>query len=202
MASFVNRGADGLCPLECELLSIGINQRCNGDEAVLAADSHAINASLFPPGLAKEEVGTMRANDGTLEAIILNQAITYATLVKIKPASCSFTTNLAGSASPMVSASPELAEDFKNLYGHLMPHRTITSQDSFQITKGPSSVTGQPSTKLHTASGKDQPCLWPHVKLTRNFTAKCLSNLSIEIQSCLGSVLTIPCTAMSGLNRL
>lgn len=42
------------------------------------------------PSLVKDCVGTMGANDGTLEAIILNQAITYAALVKIKPGSCSF----------------------------------------------------------------------------------------------------------------
>lgn len=70
-------------------LHVGINQRCRSDEAIPDADRRCTNASFFPPALGKDGVGTMRANDETLEAIILNQAITYATLVKIKPGSCS-----------------------------------------------------------------------------------------------------------------
>lgn len=79
--------SDGLCLPECELLSVGINQRCSRDEGISDTDSSYINASLLPPVLAKDGVGTIRANDGTLKAIILNQAITYATLLKIKPGS-------------------------------------------------------------------------------------------------------------------
>ena len=79
--------SDGLCPPECELLSAGINQRYSGDEATPDTDSSYINASLLPCALAKDGAGTMKANDGTLEAIILNQTIPYATLMKIKPGS-------------------------------------------------------------------------------------------------------------------
>lgn len=62
--------SDGLCPAEYELLSVGINQRCSGDEASPDADRCYRNASLLPPALAKDRVGTMRADDGTLETII------------------------------------------------------------------------------------------------------------------------------------
>lgn len=63
---------------------------------------------LVPPTLAKDRAETMRANDGTLKAIILNQAITYATLVKIKSGSCSV------SVPPSSSASPEQTRGFSS----------------------------------------------------------------------------------------
>lgn len=66
---------------------MGINQRCRSDEeAIPDTTARDINASSFHRA-GVGPAGTMRANDGTREAIIVNQAITYAFLVKIKPGS-------------------------------------------------------------------------------------------------------------------
>ena len=69
------------------MLSVRINQRHSSDEATPDPDSSYINASLLPRVLAKDGAGTMKANDGTLGAITVNQTIPYTTLVRIKPGS-------------------------------------------------------------------------------------------------------------------
>lgn len=99
----------------------------SSDEGIADTDSSYINASLLLPVLARAGVGTMRANDGTLEAIIVNQAIPYATRVVIKPGAIPLQVNRPGLTWGL--SKPPADRGLWSSMGTLDAYRLTTSQD-------------------------------------------------------------------------
>lgn len=133
---------------------------------------------LIPTRLGKDGVGTMEANDGTLEAIILNQAITYAALVQIKPGSCSV---------PVQQAWTRVGAPQARSRGGASDLHVVTC-----------CWLGGPN--LAFWPGCDPP-KWGAV--SREFSPHVLGEpLSWNPRPVLVSVLTIPRTMMSDLHRL